>query len=71
MAHPLVVWVGLEVGAVLDVVKVLDFVLGGHVPEAAAGVCVGGGPCNSRPRRIVPYLTSLGVAAAAERVVGK
>ncbi len=34
VAHALVVWVGLEVGSVGDVIKVLDVVLAGHVPGA-------------------------------------
>jgi hypothetical protein len=32
VADSLVVWVGLEVGAVLDVVEVLDVVLASHLP---------------------------------------
>jgi hypothetical protein len=42
MAHTLVVWVGLEVTSVLDVVKVLDLVLVRHLSQDV-NVAVGTG----------------------------
>lgn len=65
MAHTLVVWVGLEVAPVLNVVEVLDVVLLCHLPQDV-DVSVGTWVCcedvmvwNEHDTLIVPHLQTV------------